>query len=416
MIAQKCIPVLIPTMRKPLSPLEALGADTAGAAARQVDLDSVLSDWVAAAQLSCDLAPAPGAIAEPPPSWDGLLQRAALLPASASRPTMVNDGRAAPSNSISVIAERLRVHAEAMEQHGCFELALTTVSAVCRLTARNDPAGNALATLHLGRIARQMNALDAAEDAYDTAIGRALHLREPPIAARGYIGLALIADMRGNLPLSAQHYREAMRLAPPRQGAYLQALQGLLSHAVTRNDLGEALILGWTLYDAAENDEMLRHVTLGELSIVALKAGFPVQARSGFEVLLARELPPRNRLLALGGDVRAAAMLGQLSEVHRLAEAIRVEAARSNALQDSTMTYMHVAEAFHVAGDPEAAESTLSLARRMANEYGFNEYSFAADALEREWRSSNRIAQSIVPWSTASEEVAIAIERFTTLV
>lgn len=404
-------------MRKPLSPLEALGADTAGAAARQIDLDSVLSDWVAAAQLSCDLAAAHGAIAEHPPALDGLLEREALLTAIASRPTMVNDGKAAPSNSISVIAERLRVHAEAMEQHGCFELALTTVSAVCRLTARNDPAGNALATLHLGRIARQMNALDAAEDAYDTAIGRALHLREPPIAARGYIGLALIADMRGNLPLSAQHYREAMRLSEPSHGVHLQALQGLMSHAVTRNELGEALVLGWTIYDRSANDVFARNQSLIELSVIALRAGFPAQARAGFKVLLDGQLPPRNRLVALGGDVRAAALLGQSSEVDRLTDAIKAEAALSNALQESTMTYLHLAEAFHVIGNDDAAESTLERARQMADQFGFNEYSFAADTLEHSWRSSD--SKRHMPsstWTADSEEITLAIERFTTLV
>ena len=149
-------------MRKPLAPLEALQADAAGAAARQVDLDAALADWVAAAQLSCELAARYGALAEPPAALTGLLERDALLRTVHARPTMVHDGAAPPHTALGTTAERLRVLAEDMEQHGCFELALTTVSAVCRLTARTDATAHALATLHLGRIARQMNALEAA--------------------------------------------------------------------------------------------------------------------------------------------------------------------------------------------------------------------------------------------------------------
>jgi tetratricopeptide (TPR) repeat protein len=402
-------------MRKPLSPLQALQADAAAAAVRHADLDAVLSDWVAAAQLACDLAATWGALAEQPPGLEQLLERDELL-RSVSRPTMVHDGQGPPSGSLGAVGERLRVHAEAMEQQGCFELALTTVSAVCRLTARTDPAAHALATLHLGRIARQMNALDAAEDAYASAIARALHLGEPPIAARGYIGLALIADMRGNLPGAAEHYREALRMAVPREGAYLQALQGLMSLAVARNDLGEALVLGWTVYDASAEGSDARLSALSELSLVALKAGFPAQARAGFKVVLSSRPLSHQRLATLAGDVRAAARLGLADEVMRLEAEIRQEVARGNALHESTMAFVYLAEAQHRVGNVTIAVATLTHARALAARHGFHEYSFAVDALEREWASVGEAVASPTPaWSAASEDVANAIDRFAAL-
>lgn len=417
MIAQYCLPdPQFSPMRKPLSPLQALQTDAASAAARRVDLDAVLTDWVAAAQLSCDLAATWGALAEQPAGLEQLLDRDDLL-RSAARPTMVHDGHAPPVGSLGVIAERLRVHAEAMEQQGCFELALTTVAAVCRLTARTDPSAHTLATLHLGRIARQMNALDAAEDAYSSAIARALHLRQPPIAARGHVGLALIADMRGNLPAAAEHYREALRLAVPREGAYLQALQGLMSLAVSRNDLGEALVLGWTIYDASEEASDTRLAALSELSLVALKAGFPSQARAGFKVVLESRALTHQRLASLGGDVRAAARLGLKAEVTRINRDIRREAARGGALLETTMAFVYLAEAQHLIGDSSAATATLSQARQMAAQHGFNEYAFAADALERSWESGGE-AETTSPsreWSEASSNVSLAINRFAAL-
>jgi tetratricopeptide (TPR) repeat protein len=395
--------------------LQALQADSAAAALRHADLDEVLSDWVAAAQLACDLAATWGALAEQPPGLEQLLERDELL-RSVSRPTMVHDGQGPPSGSLGAVGERLRVHAEAMEQQGCFELALTTVSAVCRLTARTDPSAHALATLHLGRIARQMHALDAAEDAYSSAIARALHLGEPPIAARGYIGLALIADMRGNLPAAADHYRDALRLAVPRGGAYRQALQGLMSLAVTRNDLGEALVLGWTIYDASENDAESRLAALSELSLVALKAGFPIQARAGFKVVLEAARSPRMRLITLGGEVRAAARLGLNDDVAQLAAAIDREAARSNALSETTMTLLSLAEAWHRVGRPDEATASLERARELAERYRFNEYRFAVEALEQSWTSGDAPAMATGrPWTDASTDIAIAIERFATL-
>lgn len=401
-------------MRKPLSPLEALQTDAASAAARQVDLDAALADWVAAAQLSCELAARYGALAEPPAELDALLERDALLQAVQTRPTMVHDGADPPHTALGTTAERLRVLAEDMEQRGCFELALTTVSAVCRLTARTDPPAHALSTLHLGRIARQMNALEAAEDAYASAIARALHLREPPIAARGYIGLALVADMRGNLPAAAEHYREALRLAVPRGGAYRQALQGLMSLAVTRNDLGEALVLGWTIYDASADDVDARAGALSELSLVALKAGFPSQARVGFRVVLEGTIRSSQRLATLGGDVRAAAALGQHSEVMRIAVEIEREAARGDARFTAAMSFLHLAEAQELVGERQQAEVTLTRARELANRHGYHEYSFAADALEARWHEAHPPTAE-APLVIVSTEVSEAIERFAML-
>ncbi|MBY0489990.1 MAG: hypothetical protein K2R93_09145 [Gemmatimonadaceae bacterium] len=401
-------------MRKPLAPLDALQADATSAQGRRVDLDATLATWVAAAQLSCELAARYGALTDVPATLDGLLERDALLRAVHTRPTMVHDGAAPPDTALGMTAERLRVLAEEMEQHGCFELALTTVSAVCRLTARTDATGHALATLHLGRIARQMNALEAAEDAYAAAIARALHLREPPIAARGHIGLALVADMRGNLPAAAEQYREALRLAVPGGGAYRQALQGLMSLAVTRNDLGEALVLGWTIYDASTDDADARAGALSELSLVALKAGFPSQARAGFRIVLDSRVHTSQRLATLGGDVRAAAALGQRRDVAQRAAEIEQEVARGDALYTATMTYLHLAEAQQLIGEQAQAEAALTRARELAARFGYHEYTFAADALAARWREA-RPLEAVAPLSVSSTEVSEAIERFAML-
>lgn len=376
-------------MRKPLSALEAFEADAAGAAARQVELGPTLLEWVAAAQLACDLASNGGALTDVASRFDAALARDRLLQDVAKRrPTMIHDGAIAPTSSLAVVAERLRVHAEAMETHGCFELALTTVSAVCRLTARTDPTAHALATLHLGRIARQMNDWEAAEDAYTSAIGRALHVRVPPIAARGHIGLALLSDMRGNMPEARRHYRKALRMAVPNGGAYLQALQGLMSLAVARQDLGEALLHGWTIYDASTDDAYVRFGTLAELGVVVLSAGFPDAARQGFRHVLLHTDVARLRMIALAGDVRAAAELGDHGSVPEVAAQLRAEIARANQPHESAQALLHLAAALRRSGDRTGADRALAETRALAERHGFHEFLFRAEAMATQWDAS----------------------------
>jgi hypothetical protein len=151
--------------------------------------------------------------------------------------------------------------------------------------------------------------------------------------------------------------------------------------------------------------------------LVALKAGFPSQARAGFKVVLESRALTHQRLASLGGDVRAAARLGLKTEVTRIDRDIRREAARGGALLETTMAFVYLAEAQHLIGDSSAATATLSQARQMAAQHGFNEYAFAADALERSWESGGE-AETTSPsreWSEASSNVSLAINRFAAL-
>uniref|UniRef100_UPI00356AF783 hypothetical protein n=1 Tax=Gemmatimonas sp. TaxID=1962908 RepID=UPI00356AF783 len=121
-------------MRKPLSPLQAFAADAGSATDRGADLGGQIMSWLSVAQ-SADLLSASGAA----PSEQALAQSTALLAEfSDQRPSMVHDALPAPTVLIPQLAERFRVAAEAMEIAGCYELAFTTVAAVCRLTAHAD--------------------------------------------------------------------------------------------------------------------------------------------------------------------------------------------------------------------------------------------------------------------------------------
>ncbi|WP_411279190.1 tetratricopeptide repeat protein [Gemmatimonas sp.] len=371
-------------MRKPLSPLQAFAADAGGATDRGVDLGAQLMSWLSVAQ-SADLLSASGAV----PSDQALAQSSALLVEFADqRPSMVHDALPAPTAPLPRMAERFRVAAEAMEIAGCYELAFTTVAAVCRLTAHADAVTATLATLHLGRIARQMNDFPAAQDYYDRVVTRATRERDAPLAARGHIGRALLSDMRGNLPAAQASYRKAMELAVPGGGAYGMACLGLMTLAINRQQLGDALLYGWRLHDASAEDSELRFVALFELSVVALHAGFPEPAMRGFSHALDRVRVPRLQLLILGGAIRAAARLRRLDEVATIHRAIERTIREANQPHEAAQVLIYSAGALHEINDPRGARVALEAGRALAMRYGYHEFVFRADTMEDNWRRS----------------------------
>ncbi len=368
-------------MRKPLSPLQAFAADADGASDRGVDLGAQLVSWLSVAQsaemlLNGSAAPTEQALAH---STEQLAEFAG------QRPSMVHDALPEPTVAIARAAERFRVAAEAMEHAGCFELAFATVAAICRLTAHADVVTATLATLHLGRIARQMNDFPAAQDCYNRVVVRSTRERDGPLAARGHIGLALISDIRGNLPAAEASYRKALQLSVPGGGAYTMACQGLITLAINRQQLGDALLYGWQLHDASAEDSDLRYVALYELSVVAMHAGFPEPAMRGFTHALAHVRAPRLQLVFLGGAVRAAAKLGDTEQVTSLRQSIERAIRDANQPHEAAQVLIQTAGALHELSDIAAARAALEQGRALAERFGYHEFVFRADEMERSW-------------------------------
>lgn len=373
-------------MRKPLTPLQAFAEDARNASERASDVGDALIPWLSVAQSADQLSSVTG------PSRSLALKAAqTLLHAFATeRPSMRHDARPAPADQLGQVAEQFRVAAEAMEKAGCFELAYTTVSAICRLTARADYVSAALATVHLGRIARQMNELSTAEDCYATMLNTSMRKRDGPLAARGHIGLALLLDMRGNLPAAEAEYLKALGLAVPSGSTFASACQGLMTISLDSGRVADALLYGWQLYDATENDLDARTSALADLSVVALRAGFFQAAMSGFEHALTLSRVPRVHMVTLSGAVRAAARLGDVERVRHFDQELRRDIARANLPHVSAMVLLYSAEAWAVLGQCETANARLQESRDLAYRYGFHEYEFKADALAAGWERAER--------------------------
>jgi tetratricopeptide (TPR) repeat protein len=380
-------------MRKPLPPLHAFAEDLRHATARDAVLDDAAVHWLSVAQTAEHLAALSDA--ERP---DAIARAARLLAvAPDARPTMHHDVLAAPSDPLERLAEQLRVEAEAMERSGCFHLAFTTVASACRLTAAAHYASATLATVHLGRIARQLNDLDTASDCYDSSIAVSMRERDAPLAARGFIGRALIQDMRGNLPAAEREYLEALKHAAPMRSAYADANQGLMTIAIFAQRFADALLYGWQAYDATTDNLDKRTAVLSDLAVIALRTGFPEAAIAGFEHALSTHTSARVRLVVLGGAIRAAATLARARQVEVYDVDIQRTAAATSAFHDEAQVLLYAAEAWTLLDEFERATQRLDAARSLADRYGFHQYRVQADVVEAALKARARGVDRLDP-------------------
>lgn len=373
-------------MRKPLSPLQAFAEDARTGIERAFDAGEELVTWLSLAQAADTLSNLKAA-----DRTAALSQARTLLePFAKTRPSMIHDAKPAPTDDVTMIAEQFRVAAEAMENAGCFELAYSTVSAVCRLTSHLNYVDTALATTHLGRIARQMNDLGTAEDCYQSMLETSMRKRDGPLAARGHIGLALLHDMRGNLPAAEAGYLKALDLAVYMGPTYASACQGLMTIAIDGDRLADALLYGWKFYDATEYDPETRTSALTDLSVIALRGGFFWPALTGFEHALTFALVPRIRLVALAGAIRAAARLGMAEKTRKFDDALILDVSRANFPHVASMALLYAAEAWGVLHQFEIANDRLQRSLALARKFEFHQYVFRAEALADSWERARR--------------------------
>jgi tetratricopeptide (TPR) repeat protein len=313
----------------------------------------------------------------------------------------------APTDERDVLCEELRVAAEAMELGGCFELAYSVVTSVCRIHASGGYVSAMLATTHLGRVARQMNDLSFAEDCYSNVVTTSMRERDGPLAARGHIGLALIHDMRGNFPACEAEYRRVLAVAAPNGSCAVGAWHGLMSIAMTRGDLADALLFGWQIYDVHDKDADARVGILTDLSIVAAQAGFPVPALNGFRQALTMANTERQIMPVLGGAVRAAAAMGDIELTAEYDRQALRSIARANQPYMATMTLLNIADAWLVLRQLDTATARVAAARDLAEKFRYAEYVFRADAIDDRIRAAARLG-------TASRTTTEAAQAVTT--
>lgn len=364
-------------MRNPLPALAAFSRDAAAVSSDGREEQPLLGHWLAVAKAAEQLSSLPAR------HRAGYLTsvEATLLSAASARPTLVHDALDAPVDQMAVAAERLRVEAEQMERAGCYEMAFTTLAAVCRLTAATDVVSRMLATAHLGRIARQLGDLRTASDCYESVVSEGSRERDGPLEALGLLGLGALARMKGNRPDERRLYGRALQCAFPGGLTERSAHQGLMNAAISETRLADALLHGWRVYDLAPEGSDERAMVLSNLALTALSAGFPDAALNGFLHVLTVSSVLRIRLPALGGAVRSTARLGDRARLDALEASAIEESSRANTSFEVASFFVSAAEAWSVMREVDTALQRLERAEALIGAHPYHELVARADAL-----------------------------------
>ncbi len=405
-------------MRNPLPAFEAFSLDANAIASPDRGGHASLGGWLAVTKAAERLSALPAT--ERAFYLETLT--ASVLPPSDSRPTLVRDGDLPPKDPVARLAERFRIEAEDMERAGCFEMAFTTVAAVCRLVAHSDFVTRMLATAHLGRIARQLGDYHAARDCYSCVVTEATRERDPPLSAMGLLGMGALARMKGNRPEERRLYAEALACAYPGGITERSARQGLMNVAIAEDRLADALLHGWRVYDLAEEGGEVQAMVLSNLALTALKAGFIDPALQGFLHVLSMTDVLRIRLLAFGNALRAAAQLGDRARMEDLESVALGEADRANVPYEVASFFLSASEAWYALPDVTLAIRRLERLESIADANQFNELSIRAEALRKRVTTvtvptavrapSARTAHAESEWD---DQVTVGIRRLTCL-
>jgi tetratricopeptide (TPR) repeat protein len=162
-----------------------------------------------------------------------------------------------------------------------------------------------------------------------------------------------------------------------------EAHSGLLITAGVAKRLNEALLHGWTVYELSVGDPIDEAEILQNLGQALLDSGFSDTARAVFAALVARELPVRIMLPALGGLALASAASGHAAttewaadEVERVDRLLAPNYALASALVECAVALSRI-------GRDDASERCRQAALRLALAENYYEVAYRAEDLDR---------------------------------
>jgi tetratricopeptide (TPR) repeat protein len=338
-----------------------------------------------------------------------VLQHAALLPAP-QRPELLRDAievaieivgepeveRIAtrewqnvdrtPSEAIVLLAE--------MVQHvGNFNLARVLLDGVLQTDDSLTVVQRGRVLAARARIAWKLGFIDDARERYEFVERLARRAKSAELKARASIGLASLAQMRGNYPDVQRHAKRAARIA---DGAGFREIgrkahNALMIAASVTERLDDALVHGWAAYKASDGDPVSAGEALQNLGQVLFNAGHVDLARTAFIVVTTHELPARILLPALG----SLALVGARSkeptlvrwaagEVERIDSSILPQFAVASALAEC-------AAALAAVQRPIDAERCRKRASALAETYGFHEVAYRMETLSTLAEGNERV-------------------------
>jgi hypothetical protein len=291
---------------------------------------------------------------------------------------------ATPPRTDGDIGPRMRLLCEQIEDAGAPTLAEAMITTYVRADLDLSPLERGRLDALRARLAWKRGDHTLAEGLYQNVERAARRQRSPELRVRAYIGYAVVARLRGNLPAARRNAHRAVRLGDAHGLKRLVGLghQTLMYAAVAGGDMNEALRQGWAAYEDMQGDTVAEAAGLTDIAQLFLDSGHVELAASGFAAALQqRGLPERVLLPALGGAAITAAHLGDLQAVTHFATAIREHVNDSGLPYQSTASRLDVADAFCHLHLYDAAEPFLRAAEAVATSHRYHELAYRAGSL-----------------------------------
>ena len=274
-----------------------------------------------------------------------------------------------------------RLLAERIEDAGALDMAVGVLDDLAAACAMSD-LEKWRVIAHHARLDWKMGNLDAATHRYET-LERAGRLgNNAEMLVRAWNGFGALAQLRGNFPDVRKWGRQALDLAEQHAFGALAAVarNGLMVAAALAADFDEALVHGWAMFRAAAGVTDAEAEALVNLGQLLMDAGHTSGARSAFSCALVRNPPTRVGLPAGSGLVVASARLGEIESARTLSRKICVEARASGLPYQAAAALLECASALTMIGDDHLATDLRREARRIAQENGYHEIAFRAEA------------------------------------
>jgi tetratricopeptide (TPR) repeat protein len=239
-----------------------------------------------------------------------------------------------------------------------------------------------------GRVLSRLGRVDDARDHFDAIERLGRQAASDELRARAWMGLASVAQMRGNYPAMQALSRRALRLSRRAGLAFIERYSrlGLMIAAGAAHDFDAALFHGWAVYHASvgqpiEEGEILQ--TFGQLMV---EARFFAEARAAFGAVVARALPARIIVPALGGLAISAAETGRPATVRWVENQLRALSAAGAPRYILSLALLECSIAMARVGQIAASDEVRSEATRIAAEHGFHEVTVRAAEIEQRER------------------------------
>lgn len=260
-----------------------------------------------------------------------------------------------------------------------------------------------LTSLQLGRIlfrrariAWSLGDIDDADERFQAIAALGTKPRNFELLAMAELGLATLAQFRGDFPdlrARAERGRElAERSGNP--AVVRWAMLAMMMSETSQGRFDGAVAAGWRVFDLSRSYPVWEAEAFINFGQLMLEAGRPDRARASFSAAVERAAPARLLLPALGGLAVASALVGHEPTVEWTVR--EVWRAQEQSVQPYPVAAAHLecAVALRSLGRDADAERHRAAAEELGRRHGFHEVAYKADALRDLQRKASVVLTS----------------------